>query len=122
MASARSARVVNLAFCRSSSAIFLPRGSTARAFGPRFFVAAPEASRPGSVPLATSPAATSTDLAPEQSPNFARRLAGVGLLHDPTFVLDGERPSLGLFGHLGVLAEGRYRGRGHDGILARPAL
>ena len=34
---------------------------------------------------------------------------------------DGKRPSLGLLGHLGHLAEGRYRGRGHDGILARPA-
>jgi len=60
-------------------------------------------------------------LTPKQRSNFAEPLAGLGLLHDLAFVLDGERPSSGLLGHLGHLAERRYRGRGHSGIPARPA-
>src|SRR3954447_13291418 len=48
MASARSARVVTFVIWRSSSAIFLSRGSTGAALGPRFFVAAPGASSPRS--------------------------------------------------------------------------
>src|SRR3954470_22275874 len=48
MVSARSARVVSLAIWGSISALFLSRGSTGAACGPRFFVAAPGASSPRS--------------------------------------------------------------------------
>ena len=81
------------AICRSSSAIFLSRGSTGAAFGPRFFAAAPGASSPRSRACRQVVRWDENNpLASKQRP-ISRTLTGLGLLHDLAFVLDGKRPS-----------------------------
>ena len=103
-------------FCRA--------GSTATVFGPRFFVAAPGAEdRPS--PRATRQAASCEEYSPSRrssapiSPGALQASVSFTILRLYSTVNDRRLAFSGL--HLGVLAEGRYRGRGHGGSPARPA-
>src|SRR5262249_4804385 len=101
-ASARSARPVSCASCRSSSAIFRSRGSTGVGLPPFLW-------RQGSqLPPAPRPSPHHQvrrvqPLAPQQRPDGPRCRARVGLLEDAPLVLGGVRPPLWLRRHLHVL-------------------